>query len=97
MSALKPWRWMLLTLELALFVIILIHPDVDLPEFTFHSGTAPLTAKYRFSVPPMAVSNLTASPILITAPMSGMDTERPEPGTVRNRDMRLSLFCTLIC
>jgi hypothetical protein len=97
MAPLKRWRWVLLMMELALFAIILIHPDVDLPEFTFHSGNAPITAKYRFSVRPVMVSNLTASPIPVSSAMYERVSDRSEPSPPKTLDLRLSLFCTLIC
>lgn len=50
------WRWALLVFELFLFALILILPQVDLPDFTFHGGTAPVIAKARFSPPPMFAS-----------------------------------------
>ena len=34
----KFWRWSLLIFELALFAVILILPQVDLPDFTFSGG-----------------------------------------------------------
>ena len=45
----KFWRWTLLIFELLLFAIILVLPQVDLPDFTFHSGTAPVVAKLSLS------------------------------------------------
>src|SRR5947208_9569924 len=45
----KRWQWVLLIVELALFAIILILPQVDLPDFTFHGGTAPTAMKARIS------------------------------------------------
>src|SRR5467141_2739199 len=43
------WRLVVLILELALFAIILILPQVDLPDFTFCGGTAPVAARARLS------------------------------------------------
>jgi hypothetical protein len=97
MAPLKRWRWVLLMLELALFAIILIHPGVDLPEFTFHSGNAPATVKYRFSAPAMMVWNLTVAPILVIPAISDKVSERSETGASKTVDRRLSLLCTLIC
>jgi len=97
MAPLKRWRWVLLMMELALFAIILIHSDVDLPEFTFHSGNAPVTAKYRFSVPPVMVANVTASSIPLSPAIPQKVSDRAEPSRLKTLDLRLSLFCTLIC
>jgi hypothetical protein len=49
----KRWRWALLLFELALFAIILILPQVDLPDFTFHGGSAPIVAHCRACAPPV--------------------------------------------
>jgi hypothetical protein len=46
------WRFSLLIFELFLFALILILPQVDLPDFTFPGGTAPIVAKARLSCPP---------------------------------------------
>jgi hypothetical protein len=43
------WRWALLIFELLLIALILVLPQVDLPDYTFHSGTAPVAAKARLS------------------------------------------------
>jgi hypothetical protein len=97
MAPLKRWRWVLLMMELALFAIILIHPGVDLPEFTFHSGNAPAAVKYRFSVPAMIVWKLTVAPILVIPAISRKVSESSKTGASKTVDLRLSLLCTLIC
>ena len=97
MSHVKRWRWVLLVVELALFAIILIHPDVDLPEFTFRSGSAPIAAKYRLNVPPVMVSELAAATILIRPAVSEKLSGGVEVSTSRAFELRLSLLCTLIC
>ena len=48
----KGWRFVLLIFELFLFALILILPQVDLPDFTFPGGTAPILVKSRLSSPP---------------------------------------------
>lgn len=48
----KRWRYALLVWELFLFALILVLPQVDLPDFTFPGGTAPIVAKARLSSPP---------------------------------------------
>ena len=45
----KRWEWALLIFELALFALILVLPQVELPEFAFQRGTAPIAAKARLS------------------------------------------------
>lgn len=48
----KRWCWVLLIVELALFALMLVLPEADLPAFTFQGGTAPVVAKARFSFSP---------------------------------------------
>ena len=48
----KRWRLALLLWELFLFALILVLPQVDLPDFTFPGGTAPIVAKARLSASP---------------------------------------------
>jgi hypothetical protein len=51
----KGWRYGLLIFELFLFALILVLPQVDLPDFTFPGGTAPIAARSKLS-PPSAFS-----------------------------------------
>jgi hypothetical protein len=48
----KGWRYGLLIFELFLFALILVLPQVDLPDFTFPGGTAPIAARSRLSSRP---------------------------------------------
>ena len=61
----KRWQWVLLIVELALFAIILILPQVDLPDFTFHGGTAPTAMKARISPVPARIA-------IVIAPSMGV-------------------------
>jgi hypothetical protein len=92
------WKWVLLIFELALFALILILPQVDLPDFTFHGGTAPVAAKARLSSVParsaMALAAVeTTLPGLAVAPQP----ENSIVPTLAASNARLSLLCTLIC
>lgn len=49
------WRWSLLIFVLGLFVLILVLPQVDLPDFTFQRGSAPIVARLRVSPPALTV------------------------------------------
>jgi hypothetical protein len=51
-ALMRGWRVVLLIFELFLFALILILPQVDLPDFTFPGGTAPILAKSRLCSPP---------------------------------------------
>lgn len=90
------WRWVLLIFELALFALILILPQVDLPDFTFHGGTAPVVAKARVSSAPVrAVSILMPAPIPGHA-LSGT-VEATVIATSAHSESRLHLLCRLLC
>jgi len=47
----KRWQFVVLIFELALFAAILVLPQVALPDFTFHGGTAPVAAHSRICHP----------------------------------------------
>ena len=93
----KRWRLALLIFELALFAIILVLPQVDLPDFTFHGGTSPVATQARLAsaVARVAVAipmqPWLAGPALEAFPLT---SERPD---FYSFDSRLSLLCTLIC
>jgi hypothetical protein len=90
------WRWTLLIFELFLFALILVLPQVDLPDFTFHGGTAPIVAKARLSVPilPTVRIPVLIRPVIAVAHWAGdSQNSRLAPDT----HSLLSLFCTLIC
>ncbi len=46
------WSWAVLVFELLLITIILILPQVDIPDTAFHCGTAPVLAKARLTSQP---------------------------------------------
>jgi hypothetical protein len=93
----KRWRSDILLFELFLFVLILVLPQVDLPDFAFHSGTAPIIARSRVSAPPV----LTA----VTVPTQSQpiqqfgNGEEQRLGLVIHATPRslLSLLCILLC
>ena len=93
----KHWRFSLLIFELALFAIILILPQVDLPDFTFQDGNAPVAAHARVcdSAP---VSAMTILPRILppqsTVQVDGEMLEVASPPALHSR---LSRLCVLIC
>lgn len=90
----KRWRWGILLFEVFLFVLILVLPQVDLPDLAFHSGTAPIISKSRVSSPPV----LTA----VTVPTQSQvikqfgNGEKQRLGLLIHATPR-SLFCVLLC
>jgi hypothetical protein len=94
----KRWQWVLLITELALFAIILILPQVDLPDFTFHGGTAPVAIKSRISSPPVRLTiGIATTDARPAYPVQHQRLEIPGVATPSSTHFRLSLFCVLIC
>jgi len=92
------WKWALLIFELALFAIILILPQVDLPDFTFHNGTAPVAAHARVSSPPpLRTAILVLAPVLFPVSSHEAWWESRDSSSPLTLDYRLSSLCTLTC
>jgi hypothetical protein len=94
----KRWKWVLLVFELALFALILILPQVELPEFTFHGGTAPIATKARLTSPPVRSAIVVVS-VGWSLPTQTREArmERSVVPTPTASQSRLSLLCTLLC
>jgi hypothetical protein len=94
--SMKRWYWAILILELSLFAMILILPQVALPSFTFHSGTAPVVMKTRVSTSPgqqFALLLMLWLALLMLARRGETKGETAIPGL----KPQLSELCTLIC
>lgn len=93
----KRWQLAILIFELALFAVILVLPQVALPDFTFHGGTAPVAAHSRLCNPAPAAAIAVAPQILGFEPIArvgGEFLDVPAPPAVHSR---LSRLCVLIC
>jgi len=90
------WRWALLIFELLLFAVILILPQVDLPDFTFHGGTAPVLAKAKLSVPVPSIMRIPVTSRPFLAAISG-PVHQQNLRLAPDAHSLLSLFCMLIC
>ena len=91
------WRLVVLILELALFAIILILPQVDLPDFTFRIGMAPVVLHSRICSSPLLIAVAVSPLVLFPRQMTrapGKILDMPAPSI---RGSRLSQLCTLIC
>jgi hypothetical protein len=93
----KLWRWILLYFELFLFALILVLPQVDLPDFTFHGGTAPVAAKAQVSSPPVLSSIITPGQSPMPRPFPETPNQPVKPATRVKPHALLSLLCTLLC
>ncbi len=93
----KRWKWVLLIFELVLVAVILILPHVNLPDFAFHGGNAPIAAKARTSLRPTTMPALVSTNITFHVPQVEAQVERVGPLASNESAGRLSLLCTLIC
>jgi hypothetical protein len=87
---------MLLLFELVLFAVILILPQVDLPDFTFHKGTAPVAVHVQASSPPVRTVSRIVVPVLQVLkrePRAELRYVLSPPSL----GYRLSSLCTLLC
>jgi hypothetical protein len=93
----KRWKLAILIFELVLFAAILVLPQVALPDFTFHNGSAPVAAHARVcgSAPGAAIS--VAAQIPPPIPLGWVHAESPNGSTPRGADSSLSKLCVLIC
>jgi len=93
----KRWQFVLLTFELVLFAVILVLPQVALPDFTFHGGTAPVAAHSRICHPAPGAA------ITVNAQIQFSDQEVQAYSKIENvfpppaLHSRLSRLCVLIC
>ncbi len=91
------WRLVVLIFELTLFAIILILPQVDLPDFTFCGGTAPVAARARLSSSTVRIAMQVAPQLPLpdqTTEARGEILDVPAPVTLGSRLSRLRV---LIC
>jgi hypothetical protein len=93
----KRWKLIFLIFELALFAAILVLPQVALPDFTFHGGTAPAAAHSRIChSTPVSVIAAILQHLFPEQSAAGL---REVAGSVSPRALhpRLSQLCVLIC
>ena len=93
----KGWRWGILLFELFLFALILVLPQVDLPDFTFHSGTAPVVAKARVSGSPLLIAASVATAAGSTIQYRQEDSHRFRRVDPASPLSLLTLLCILLC
>jgi hypothetical protein len=93
----KRWQFSILIFELALFAIILVLPQVALPDFTFHDGTAPVAAHSRLCDQGPATAIAVTAQILPFEPIARVGGEIPDVPAPPAVHARLSRLCVLIC
>ena len=92
------WRWALLIFELLLIALILVLPQVDLPDYTFHGGTAPIAAKARVSSAPSSSSvGIASLGVFLPSRTLELTQEKGRAVGSSGSDVRLALLCTFLC
>jgi hypothetical protein len=67
---------LLLTGVLVLIVLILILPDIDLPDTAFHRGTAPVVEHSRASAAPSLLTVRILTPVMFLSEVAESQLER---------------------
>jgi hypothetical protein len=93
----KRWQFSFLLFELALFAVILVLPQVALPDFTFHGGTAPVAAHARVCPQAPGTAITVAPQVLSSEPTSHVGGESLAVPAPLATHSRLSRLCVLIC
>jgi len=93
----KNWRWFLLIFELFLFALILILPQVDLPDFAFQRGSAPIVAKAKVSAPPVLAVVRRTEQSARPRSFDDLQYRNAKPLDRSTSDSSRSLLCTWIC
>ena len=93
----KPWRRALLIFESFLFALILVLPQVDIPDFAFHRGSAPIVAKPKLSGPPVLAIVTTSAQSRLPRQPGEVQNEHIKPVAHSTSHSLLSLLCTLLC
>lgn len=92
------WRWTLLIFELSLIALILVLPQVDLPDFTFHGGTAPVAAKARLSSASTGAGvNVSQARVVLPSRVLESDQEKGRVTSSSDSGVLLALLCTFLC
>jgi hypothetical protein len=95
--SMKRWRLAVLIFEISLIALILVLPQVALPDFTAQGGTSVgATQARRFSLPPVLTPEL--EPLTTSAGISEETFwKRSCALYFCPPSSRLTLLCTLIC
>jgi hypothetical protein len=93
----KRWKLLVLIFELVLLAAILVLPQVALPAFAFHGGTAPVVAHARVGDPARATAIAIGQQILPPGPMVHVRIGSLEVFSPPSVHSRLSRLCVLIC
>lgn len=95
--SMKRWQVAVLVFELVLFAAILVLPQVALPDFAFHEGTAPVAAHARVCDPAPGSAIAVVPQILAPEPGTLVGGEIPDVSAPPATHARLARLCVLIC
>jgi hypothetical protein len=93
----KRWQLAVLIFELALFAAILVLPQVALPDFTFHNGSAPVAAHARVCDFSLDSAISVTAHLVLAVPLTWLHSEMVSDLAPRAVDSTLSRLCVLIC
>ncbi len=93
----KRWQFWILIFELALIAAILVLPQVALPDFAFHDGTAPVVAHARVCDPAPGAAIAVAPRVPVSQPVAMLRSEISDVSASLAVGSRLSILCVLIC
>jgi len=91
------WPWALLLFELFLLALILILPQVDLPDTAFRDGHTPVLAKLQVNSAPIAYSALAVLNPFVGNNRSVNDLRISVSSQEQHPAVSSSLLCTLRC
>ena len=92
------WRWTLLIFELLLIALILVLPQVDLPDYTFHGGTAPIAAKARLSSASTGAGvSIVQAPMVLPSTLLEAASDSRGVAVASGSDVLLALLCAFRC
>lgn len=92
------WKWTLLIFELLLFAVILVLPQVELPQCAFHGGSAPVAAKARtLRTPQVPVVAPASVPLVPRSVFPQHATETLAAAVPSQFEARLALLCAFLC
>lgn len=91
------WRWILLISELLLFALILVLPQVDLPDTTFRERTAPIVVRMQLNCPPVIAAFVGLHAILSPERLQGFVLSTASFTYGLNAADRRLFLCILLC
>ena len=91
------WRWVLLISGLFLFALILVLPQVDLPDTTLREGGAPVIVRAQLNSPPTVLASLPAFSLGSQRNACSTVTRAISPASLLSAVERRVLVCALLC